>query len=299
MALNTIATAAMFQKELDKQAIELLTSSFMDENAGNVIYQGGKEIKIPKMSLTGLKNYDRSTGYPQGSVTLEYQTVEMTMDRGMKFSLDSMDIDESNFVVSAGEVLGEFQRTKVVPEIDAYRYSKIAKLADGNKIEADHDEKKIYKAICDDIAFVQDKVGESTPLLICINGLMRGKLNASSEFSKSINIADFKVGEVNTRVRLINDVPIISVPSDRMYTGYTFKDDSTGGFEKKADAKLINWIVMPRQAAVAVCKQDKGKIIIPDENQSADAWLIAYRKYHDMWVKDSMLSAVRVNVATA
>lgn len=299
MALNTIATAAMFQKELDKQAIELLTSSFMDENAGNVIYQGGKEIKIPKISLTGLKNYTRSNGYPQGSVVLEYQTVEMTMDRGMKFSLDSMDIDEGNFVMSAGEVLGEFQRTKVVPEVDAYRYSKIASLTGVDKVEADHDEKKIYKAICDDIAFVQDKVGESTPLVLCINGVMRGKLNASSEFSKSINVAEFKVGEINTRVRLINDVPIISVPSNRMYTAYTFKDDNTGGFEKKADAKLINWIVMPRQAVVAVCKQDKGKIIPPDENQVADAWLIAYRKYHDMWVKDSMLSAVRVNVATA
>ena len=33
-----------------------------------------------------------------------------------------------NFVVTAAQVMGEFQRTKVIPEIDAYRYSKIASL---------------------------------------------------------------------------------------------------------------------------------------------------------------------------
>ena len=31
-------------------------------------------------------------------------------------------------MVTAAQVMGEFQRTKVIPEIDAYRYSKIAAL---------------------------------------------------------------------------------------------------------------------------------------------------------------------------
>ncbi|MCA5011096.1 hypothetical protein HP393_21850, partial [Clostridioides difficile] len=68
----------------------------------------------------------RDNGYQQGSVTLTYQTRSMTQDRGRKFQLDPMDINENNFVTTAAAVMGEFQRMYVVPEIDAYRISKIA-----------------------------------------------------------------------------------------------------------------------------------------------------------------------------
>lgn len=71
-------------------------------------------------------DYDRDNGYQRGSVTLEYETRKMTQDRGRLFQLDPMDINENNFVTTAGAVMGEFQRVQVVPEIDAYRISKIA-----------------------------------------------------------------------------------------------------------------------------------------------------------------------------
>lgn len=46
----------------------------MDANAGQVKYTGGDEVKIPKISLVGLGNYDRDKGFKQGSVTLSYET---------------------------------------------------------------------------------------------------------------------------------------------------------------------------------------------------------------------------------
>ena len=51
---NTITYAKIFQKELDKQVLEGSTSGWMEENASQVIYNGGNEIKMPKMSLQGL-----------------------------------------------------------------------------------------------------------------------------------------------------------------------------------------------------------------------------------------------------
>lgn len=71
-------------------------------------------------------DYDRDNGYQRGSVTLEYETRKMTQDRGRLFQLDPMDINEANFIPTASAVMGEFQRTQVIPEIDAYRISKIA-----------------------------------------------------------------------------------------------------------------------------------------------------------------------------
>ena len=61
MPINTLATATLFQNTLDKVAIREAVTGWMDANAGQVIYNGGAEVKIPKMSVQGLGGYDRTT----------------------------------------------------------------------------------------------------------------------------------------------------------------------------------------------------------------------------------------------
>lgn len=301
MPLNTLEYATKLQTALDMKAEAELTSSWMDANAGQVIYHGGKYIKIPKMSLTGLKDYDRENGYPMGSVTLGYETMEMTMDRGTKFHLDEMDIDETNFVASASTVASEFQRTKVVPEVDAYRYSKIAAECKTNAVIYDVDSLTVLEALIDDITAVADEVGENEALVISINSLVKAQLEKLKEFKNIVSVDDFARGEIRTKVRTVNGVPLLPVPSARMRDKYIFKDGKAdgqkeGGFAPADDAKQLNWIVMPRRAPIAVCKQDKCKIFSPDQNKDADAWQINYRKYHDIWVKDSYKDVIRTSI---
>ena len=129
MPINTLVYSQILQETLDKAAVREACTGWMDVNAGRVRYNGGNEIKIPKMNTPGLGDYNRDTGYPQGSVTLVWETRTMTQDRGRKFMLDAMDVDETNFVATAASVMGEFQRTEVIPEIDAYRLASIASQA--------------------------------------------------------------------------------------------------------------------------------------------------------------------------
>ena len=91
MTINTLAAATIFQQQLDKIAVQDAVTGWMDANAGQVKYNGGAEVKIPKMSVQGMGDYDRDNGYQQGSVTLEYETRKMTQDRGRKFQIDPMD----------------------------------------------------------------------------------------------------------------------------------------------------------------------------------------------------------------
>lgn len=301
MALNTLTYAEKLQTVLDMKAEAELTSSWMDANAGEVIYHGGRDIKIPKMSLTGLKDYDRDDGYAAGSVTLEYETMTMTMDRGTKFHLDQMDIDETNFVTAASAVAAEFQRTKVVPEVDAYRYSKIAAECGENAVTYDVDPLTVLEALIDDIAAVADEVGENEKLVISINSLVKTQLEKLKEFKSILSVDNFTHGKISTKVRTVNDVPLLPIPSARMREKYIFKDGKAdgqkeGGFAPAEDAKQINWIVMPQRAPIAVCKQDKSKIFMPEQNQGADAWLVTYRKYHDLWIKDSYKDVVRTSI---
>ena len=79
------------------------------------------EIVIPKLSMQGLANYSRNSGYVNGDVTLINETVQFNYDRGRAFSVDAMD-NEETVGVAFGKLSSEFIRTKVVPELDAFRW---------------------------------------------------------------------------------------------------------------------------------------------------------------------------------
>ncbi|MBD9061100.1 MAG: hypothetical protein EGR45_03635 [Ruminococcaceae bacterium] len=299
MAINTIEAAKIFQTALDQQVLEGATSGWMEENAGQVKYSGGNEVKIPKISLSGLGDYDRDSGYTQGAVTFSYETKTMTMDRGRKFLLDKMDVDETDFVASATTVMGEFQRTQVIPEVDAYRYSRIYALAkDKYGKTYTPAASTILSTLSEDITAVQDEAG-SADLVIVMARPVYDMFCNNDKISKLINAGDFKQGELNLMIKMFNGIPIIPVPSARMKTAYTFNDGKSGGqeaggFTPTAKATQINWIICPKSAPIAVSKTDNFKIFDPEVNQTADAWLVELRKFHDLWIKDNVLPSIRV-----
>lgn len=298
MALNTLEYAKIFQTELDKQIREKATTGWMEGNAGQVVYNGGDEIKIPKMSMTGLGDYDRDEGFPKGSVTLSYETLKMTMDRGRTFQLDAMDVNETNFVAAAGTVMGEFQRLYVVPEIDAYRYSTIyTKAAGAGNARTGYTPKAtdIIAALSEDISKIQDVVGENVPLVIAMSIATRNILNQASGIERHIDVSDFKAGDIDMKVNRFNGIPIIGASSSVMKSAFTYDAGATtsaGGFAAASGAVPIHWIIMLQTAPIAVSKTEKVRIFAPDTNQHADAWKLDYRKYHDLWIPDNKLEAV-------
>lgn len=306
--MNTIETATIIQTELDKAAVEQATSGWMEVNEKLVKYQGGNEVKIPMLDMDGLANYDRKNGFVEGNVNFAYQTKTMMMDRGRSFSFDENDVDETNFVLTASTVLGEFQRTKVIPEMDAYRYSKIATTciaknrASGGYVA---DEATILKKLYYDIATVQEVVGKSTPLVITISNMLHTMLAMSEKLSRKIDITDFKQGNMSFQVRTLDGVhPLIPVGSERMKTEYLFQDGKTtgqeaGGFKPTDNSKNINWIITPKNAPIAVSKTDKMRIFDPETNQKARAWAMDYRKFHDLWITDNKITQCYANIKEA
>ena len=304
--MNTLETATLFQKNLDTLAIQKLKTGFMDSNTDGIIYKGGDEVKIPIMDTDGLGDYDRENGYTKGSVSSTYQTFRMTQDRGRKFHLDAMAVDEAGFVVNASNVMAEFQRSKVVPEIDAYRISKLANYAigvdgdtqakygytvDSNIIkEIKKGIKTVYENGVDDEVYIlatYDTIG-------AVEEVSLGKLQAMS----------FNQGGIDTRVPAIDGCPLIAVPSNRMYSSIQILDGKSegqekGGYKKADDGKNINFLIVPKTTPIAVTKQDIVRIFDPTINQKANAWGIDYRRFHDLWVTNSKLNTIYVNLQEA
>jgi len=296
---NTIAYAQVFQQALDEQMLSGAATGWMELNAALVKYNGGNEVKIPKMVMDGMADYDRSSGFVAGGVTLSWETHAMTMDRGRTFSLDAMDVNESNFVATGGAVMGMFQREKVIPEVDAYRLSAIATKAINATQSVDYTAASatILATLRGQIAVIQDNIGENAPLVISMSFAAANVLDMADNIAKQLGVADFVQGNVTLKVRAIDGIPIIRVPSARMKTAYVFNDGTTegqtaGGFTADVAAQDINWIISARRSIIAISKTDKMRIFTPDVNQSADAWKMDYRKYHDIWVPDNKVAGI-------
>lgn len=307
MPINTLEYTTIFQEELDRQMVVESTSGWMEPNASAVKYNGGKEVKVPIMNMDGLGKYDKDNGFVQGAVSLEYKTMEMTQDRGRTFQLDAMDVNETNFVASAASVMGEFQRTKVVPEVDAYRYSKIARIAiDNGRVTAGYTAKAtdILKTLRGDLYSIWDEIGEGHELVVSISTLIAKTLEESAEIQKILGVTEFAKGDIKLKVRTLDDVPLLRVPSARMFTAFDFFDGETagqekGGFKHKDDASEINWLITARRAPIAVSKTDTVRIFDPMTTQKANAWKLDYRKFHDLWILPNRVKGVWVNTKKA
>lgn len=302
---NTLEYSKIFQTELDKVAVQAMVTGWMDANAGQVKYTGGKEVKIPKLSVDGLGDYGRAgnTGFVAGSVTFEYETKTMTQDRGRSFSIDANDVDETGFVVTAGNIMGEFQRTKVVPEIDAYRLSALSALAPEANKKYSYTPSKL--TIIEEIKLGIKKIrqqGYNGDLIVHItyDAMMEVELAALGKLSS----VEFSRGGIITKVPAIDGCPLLETPENRMYSAIQLYDGKTegqtqGGYAKASNGIQMNFIIAAKSTPIAITKQDNMRIFDPMTNQSANAWAMDYRRYHDLWIKDNAANSVYVNYSEA
>lgn len=256
-----------------------------------VRYAGGKSFQIANMALTGLGDYSRVNGYPEGGVTLEWKTYEFTNDRGTRFSVDRMDNEES-FGLVASRLNGDFTRDYLVPEVDAYRFAKIANKAgktETGELTKDNAIDAIDEAM---VTLTDNKVPLSRAILfvtprvgLAINkGIVRTTVNGD--------------GNINTTVNTYNNVPVIIVPQDRFYTGidqFAGTGEDQFGYAKSADAKDINFILMDKTASVNIGKLNMLKYFSPDVNQKKDAHQWDYRLYHESFVFDNKKAGIYVH----
>lgn len=296
---NVLEYAKIFQPALDKQVVQEATTGWMELNSNMVRYNGGNEVKLPDIVMDGLGDYDRANGFVKGGVTLSWKTYSLTQDRGRTFSIDAMDVDETAFVATAGTILGEFQRTQVVPEIDAYRYSKLATLAIGAEQTRSLavTEANVLDEILTDLANMEDVIG-AKDVIITMSPITANFLSKAGK--DLLNKAVLAKGGLSIEVQALNDNLIVKAPSKLLKTEFEFLDGETsgqeaGGFKAAAGALDINWIISTKDAPIAVSKTDKTRTFSPDVNQDADAWKIDYRKYHDLWVPASKLTSIYAN----
>ena len=255
--------------------------------ATRVDFTGVNEVKVLKVSTTGLGDYSRQNGYPKGDVTAAWETLKLTEERGKELSVDRMD-DEEVLGMVFGTVTGNFMREHVIPELDAYRFAKYASRAGISTTSGAVLTKETVIAAIDEA--VRQLNADEVPLegrKLYINSDLQPVLNSA------LNRQWGSDGTVNTVLSGYNNMPITFVPPTRFYTGITLSDGSTNwGYAKAEDAADINFMIIYPQAILQVTKFSLPKIFDPDTNQDKDAWKFQFRLYHDAFVYDNKAKGI-------
>ncbi len=311
-SINSLELATKMASELDKVHEQKAVTGFLADNVLRAQFVGAKTVKIPDLDFVGLVDYDRDGGFNRSKMTVANIPFTMKMDRARSIQIDREDLDETGVANLAGKIMGEYVRTKVVPETDAYVLSKLAAVAKG-KIDAEKEPElsairkddehtvawnagKPYDVFNQLVNKVWDKVGYDEELVCFVDSIAYSALMNSTEINKMITVSDFKQGGVDTKVKSINGVALIPVSSSRMMTGYDFVNtDEThgvGGFTPLEDAQHIRMLVLPKSAGSLVKKTEKMRVFTPEQNLDADAYKFDYRIYYDVFVKKSGLDAI-------
>ena len=253
---------------------------------------------------------DKANGFTEGDVNFGYQTEKMTQDRGRGFTLDATTTDETNYALNISKLMGEFQREKVIAEVDSYRISNIAtRILNAYKDEkitgmcvgsqtlsADTTNFKVLRAIKVGIAAVRKHYSGPLTIQISTDALTELEL----ELIGRIQYMEIDKGGIKTKVPAIDMCPLIETPASRMISAITLYDgktsgQETGGFIKATSALDINFLILPTRGPIAVSKLDNFRIFDPATYQKANAWHADYRRYHDIWVPNNKLKVMYVS----
>lgn len=268
---NSIQLSKVYTNLLDEVYQNSALTAVLESDA-SLSRQGANanEIVIPKIAMDGLADYSRNGGYVNGNVTLNWETVKFNYERGRMFQVDTMDNEETQNI-AFGRLAGEFIRTKVVPELDAFRFATYAGVSGiGTATGALATGEAVIKALRDATSAMDEAEVPMEDRHLFITPTLLGLVQ---------DMDTTKSKEVLSRF-----ASITKVPQTRFYSAVELLDGQTGGEEaggyKKAEGAVeLNFEVIHKPAVLQFTKHAVPKIISPEANQDADAWKYGYRNY--------------------
>ena len=289
---NTIELAEQFVPLLDEKYQKESVTANLD-TPEELIQEGmqADTIYLPSIVLDGLADYDRNAGFEDGDIDISWEAHTFTQDRGRRFLVDRMDNMET-IEVTFGAVTGQFQRTQVVPEIDAYRCAEMFDAAENTEDEA-VDETDILEKIDTGHQVMDDAEVPEEGRVVYITPSGWKYLKQSGDINRQF---DVQTGEddVERGIYTLDGFPIIKVPQGRFYTEVTI--DSDGGFDTTGEP--INFMIVHEDAVFPIAKHQQPRIFDPDTNQTADGWLFDYRIYHDIFVPQNKTEGIYASFET-
>lgn len=320
--MNAIALITKYSTQAwDKVYKAESRSSILDGEKDLMKFTGVKTVKIAKPAVSGLSDYHRPNGssagvhggdghdtsmavgggygYQQGDLALVWEEFTINCDRAVQLRIELFD-DEETDGLAVAVATSEVSRTQVIPEVDAYVFSKLAEFAGHvatNNITMSssigYNENGPIQALNDAfLALAEAQVPEEDQVIFCSNSFYN-KLRSTNELVRKLDQSEyskdikFTIGEYEGR-------KIIPVPSSRFKTDIKLLQ---GGYGFGSSSKAIDFIVCAKNAVYHPVKYDKVRVFSPAVVQDYDGYKVNVRIYHDLFVMDNKRPAIYCHVS--
>ena len=268
---NTIALAKNYINNLDEvYRLASVTSDLTSDPTMSKAGANANEIVYPQISVSGLGDYDRNSGYTTGAVDLKWKTATFNYDRGTRISVDVMDNEESR-TLAFGMAGATLMREKAAPEADAFAFATLAALDGISKATGTiADASQFLDALLTAWSKMdEDEVPQEQRILYATATLLNSVMALDTTKSREI-LGKFAVKK--------------AVPQARFYTAIEMLDGKSSGeelghYKKATSAADINFMIIHKPAVIKFDKHIASNIIPAETNPDADADIIKYRKY--------------------
>lgn len=249
-------------------------------------------------SNNGYATYPSNDGYKIGAVQSKWEIFQLRYDRGKQFRVDNMD-DEEQAGLVIGNLLAEFLRTKVVPEVDAVRFSTMASKTNvslGNLVSESISANQIIGKFNTAFEWLTEHEVPEEEQLIFVNPSVMTLIRNTTELTKFLTQADYRSAEgIDFKIEKYAGRPIVEVPSNRFFTKVLTNQN---GYQPQSGSKVINFMVVSKKAIVPIVKLEKSKTWTPDQVQDFDGYKVNFRMYHDAIVPKNKIPGVYCSVSS-
>lgn len=293
--MNNIELFKQYVPMLDEVYKEASITAVLDGNQ-DLVSQGANanELVIPMIDMSALGDYSRNSGYVDGDVTLTNETVKCNYDRGRMFNVDALD-DIETAGIAFGRLSSEFIRTKVVPELDAFRFATYAKKAGTASTDTLTTGAQVISALRTATNVMdEDEVPQEGRILFITPTLYGLVEDLDTTKSKAV-LARFSQIKLVPQTRFYSAIDQYDGKTEGQTAGGYVKHVSTG--ESDPAGVNVNFEIIHPTATIQYPKHTVTKVISPEQNQTSDGWKFGYRTVGVADVYDNKTAGIYVSKA--
>jgi hypothetical protein len=288
--------AQEYAKELAQAYPYVLYSGALwnTENSTKYRVVDAKTIQIPSISVGGRTSGNRDTigGFTR-NFDNAWETKTLKNHRIWQTLAHPKDINETNKVASIANITKVMNEEEKFPEMDAYIFSTIYQLRNEQKAITPLEEDLTVSTVLDQFDKMMDDMDEARVP-------KAGRILYCDTFTKTLIDKAIAIVRSNADKKIVRDVvrleevDIISVPTDIFKTKYTF----TTGYETAGDALNIKMLLLHPSSILPIVSYEFAQLEEPSA-MSQGKYVYFEESFEDVFILNKRVDAIQICVKAA
>ena len=261
------------------------------ENDSRYQWVDAKTIKIPRLDVSGRTDNSRDMIKTAArNFNNSWETKTLDNERIWSTLVHPMDIDETNYVASIANITKVMNEEQKFPEKDRYLVSKV--YADYTTASGRVDNTALTESNI--LSVFDTMMSNMTEARVPLTGRICYLTTQANKLLKSAITRYTANGDENIKriVSMIDEVKIVVVPSDIMFTEFDF----TEGSVKTSGAKQINMFLVHPTAVITPEKYSFASLDAPSA-MTQGKYFYYEESHEDVFILERRIGGIQFNVS--